>query len=156
HPHRPRVDRSGRAATPEERAENRTRADQRARSRIRRLVLSYELTHFITLTFAAEVTDLKQAWDEFALFIRRARRSWGHFHWIAVPAIQESGLARGAPGSGTSTWPQRSARPTRNWRPSGDTAAWTVPHSGIALGNPIRSVWPAIWARTSPKPAAAE
>jgi hypothetical protein len=80
--------RSTSATTPEQRAANRARADSRARSQVRRLVIAYDLRSMWTLTFRDEVTNLEAAWKAFTNFIRRARRRWGSFEYVAVAAVQ--------------------------------------------------------------------
>ena len=65
---------------------------KRARSAIRRLVNSNsDLNKFLTLTFADNVTDFIKANAEFENFIKRVRRIYKDFKYLAVPEFQKRG-----------------------------------------------------------------
>lgn len=95
--------------SPERLAENRARTLRRTCSQVRRLVLAYDLCWLTTLTFADEVTGWERAWKYFENFIRRARRTWGAFHYVAVMAIQEERAAT----TGVRVWHFHLALPER-------------------------------------------
>jgi hypothetical protein len=67
-------------------------APRRARSQVRRLLVQYRLSCFVTLTFAEPVTDDDHARVELRRFIRRLRRhSPTGLPWVAVIEAHESG-----------------------------------------------------------------
>lgn len=72
--------------------ENRDRAERRARSQIRRLILAHELNYMWSLTFADEVTELDEAWRQFRLFYRRLHRHLPSLKYVVVPELQKRGV----------------------------------------------------------------
>jgi len=83
----------------ETREENEQRAARRAKSAIRKKVLSFGLDHLLTLTYRDNVTDFDQASADLARFLRLVKGQTPNFPYVAVPDKQ----ARGA-------WPSKVAR----------------------------------------------
>ena len=75
----------------EAREANDNRADRRARTRIRKLVLSSGADHLLTLTYRANMTDLIHACEDFSRFIRLVKGRLSNWPYIAVPERQERG-----------------------------------------------------------------
>ena len=75
----------------EAREANDDRAERRAKSRIRKLVLSSGADHLLTLTYRENVTDLIRANDDFSRFIRIVKGQVPQWPYIAVPERQERG-----------------------------------------------------------------
>jgi len=67
------------------------RAIRRARSHLRRLVLSANADHLLTLTYRDNITDFDQASADLARFIRRVKQSLPEWVYIAVPERQQRG-----------------------------------------------------------------
>ncbi len=92
-----KIGRSSKDTTDEDKALNREKVLQRARSRVRRLACANpQLNKFFTLTFADNVTDLKYANNQFCCFIKRLNRYLTKMHkdkvqYIAVVEFQERG-----------------------------------------------------------------
>ncbi|MFH1292197.1 MAG: hypothetical protein ABIH87_03295 [bacterium] len=64
----------------------------RTRTEIRRLINSNpQLTKFMTLTFAENITDLKQANYLFNQFIKRMTYKYPNFRYLAIPEFQKRG-----------------------------------------------------------------
>ncbi|OGH81168.1 MAG: hypothetical protein A3I29_01725 [Candidatus Magasanikbacteria bacterium RIFCSPLOWO2_02_FULL_44_11] len=64
----------------------------RTRTEIRRLVNSNpQLTKFLTLTFAENITDLKDANYVFNQFVKRISYRYSDFEYLAVPEFQQRG-----------------------------------------------------------------
>lgn len=64
----------------------------RTRTEIRRLINSNpQLNKFMTLTFAQNITDLKQANYEFNKFVLRLSYKYPNFEYLAVPEFQKRG-----------------------------------------------------------------
>lgn len=64
----------------------------RTRTEIRRLINSNpQLNKFMTLTFAENITDLKQANYEFNKFVLRLSYKYPNFEYLAVPEFQQRG-----------------------------------------------------------------
>jgi hypothetical protein len=64
----------------------------RTRTEIRRLINSNpQLNKFMTLTFAENITDLKQANYEFNKFVLRLSYKYPKFEYLAVPEFQQRG-----------------------------------------------------------------
>ncbi len=64
----------------------------RTRTEIRRLINSNpQLTKFMTLTFAENFTDLKQANYLFNQFIKRMNYKYPNFRYLAIPEFQQRG-----------------------------------------------------------------
>ncbi len=81
---------SGRGES-EQRQQNEDRAARRARSSIRKKVLTYGLDHLLTLTYRENVTDFQKADDDLARFLRLLKKQRKDFHYVAVPEKQERG-----------------------------------------------------------------
>ena len=63
----------------------------RARSAVRRLVLSLPGKAFLTLTYADNQTDYKAAKADLQAFVRRCRHKYGKFPHVAVAETQKRG-----------------------------------------------------------------
>lgn len=64
----------------------------RTRTEIRRLINSNpQLSKFMTLTFADNITDLKQANYLFNQFIKRMNYKYPNFRYLAIPEFQKRG-----------------------------------------------------------------
>ena len=64
----------------------------RTKTQIRRLTnANPQLTKFMTLTFAENITDLKEANYIFNQFIKRISYKYGDFEYLAVPEFQKRG-----------------------------------------------------------------
>jgi len=64
----------------------------RTRTEIRRLINSNpQLTKFMTLTFAKNITDLKEANYIFNQFIKRMNYKYPDFKYLAIPEFQQRG-----------------------------------------------------------------
>jgi len=67
-------------------------APRRARAKLRRLIVTYELGLFVTLTFGRPVGDYDQVKAEFRAFLRRLRLMHdGQVLWVAVIEAHASG-----------------------------------------------------------------
>ena len=75
----------------EDRDVHELRAIRRARSRLRRLVLSANADHLLTLTYRDNVTDFQQACADLGRFVRRVRAILPFWVYIAVPEQQQRG-----------------------------------------------------------------
>ena len=75
----------------EDRDVHEMRAIRRARSRLRRLVLSANADHLLTLTYRDNVTDFQQACADLGRFVRRVRAILPFWVYIAVPEQQQRG-----------------------------------------------------------------
>ena len=84
------VGKAGRGES-EDRDLHEIRAIRRARSRLRRLILSANANHLLTLTYRANVTDFGQTSSDLARFIRRVRTYLPGWVYIAVPERQKRG-----------------------------------------------------------------
>jgi hypothetical protein len=73
------------------RVENESRAARRARSTIRKKVLSFGLDHLLTLTYRDNVTDFDQASADLARFVRLVKGKNDGFPYVAVPEKQARG-----------------------------------------------------------------
>lgn len=73
--------------------ENRKKSSRTARNNVRRQCLANFNNHskFITLTFAENITDVKEANKAFKKFIQRMRYRYNDFKYIAVIEFQERG-----------------------------------------------------------------
>jgi len=79
-------------STEEERAEMRTRNQKNARHNVIRLVdtnFGNENTKFVTLTFRKNIQDVTVANAEFTKFIKRMRRIFGDFKYVATIEFQD-------------------------------------------------------------------
>lgn len=84
------VAKSGRGEA-EDRNAHEMRAVRRARSQLRRLVLSANADHLLTLTYRENVTDYRQASADLGRFARRVRARLPFWIYIAVPERQARG-----------------------------------------------------------------
>lgn len=73
------------------RIENEDRAVRRARSTMRKKVLTYKLDHLLTLTYRENVTDFQRADADLSRFMRLLKKQRPEFHYVAVPEQQERG-----------------------------------------------------------------
>ncbi len=64
---------------------------QKARSKIRRLIKTYILDRFVTLTFKENLQDIKKADAEFRKFMKRLLRRFPECKYVAVREFQERG-----------------------------------------------------------------
>lgn len=64
---------------------------RRSKSQVRRLIQSMPGRAFLTLTYAENMTDYKQAEADLSLFRRRAKRKYGKFDFVAVAETQKRG-----------------------------------------------------------------
>lgn len=74
-----------------QRTNNEDRAARRAKSRLRQLILSANLTHLLTLTYRENVTDFKRAADDLNRFVRKMRIHLPAWLYVAVAEQQERG-----------------------------------------------------------------
>jgi len=77
--------------TSTQRTQNEDRAVRRAKSRLRRLVLSANLTHLLTLTYRENVTDFNLAADDMTRFVRKMKVHLPKWLYVAVAEQQERG-----------------------------------------------------------------
>lgn len=70
---------------------HRKKTVQNARSKLRRIIKSYRLDRFITLTFAENIQDVGQADAEFRKFMKRIRRRFRKLKYVAVREFQKRG-----------------------------------------------------------------
>lgn len=93
----------GNVATLESIEENRAITLKRARKRVRNLInanvsIGEETDKFITLTYADEMTDIKQGNKDIREFIRRlgwyVKKNQGYVKYVAVPEIQQKRLKK--------------------------------------------------------------
>ena len=76
----------------EDKADNRAKIAQRAKTTVRRYAnANPQLTKFLTLTFAENITDLEYARYEFDKFVKRAKTRFPHFQYIEVVEFQKRG-----------------------------------------------------------------
>jgi hypothetical protein len=75
----------------EQRTQNEDRAVRRAKSRLRQLILSANLTHLLTLTYRENVTDFKRAADDLNRFVRKMKVNLPEWLYVAVAEQQERG-----------------------------------------------------------------
>ncbi|MGZ8251903.1 MAG: rolling circle replication-associated protein, partial [Methylophilaceae bacterium] len=75
----------------EAREANEERSIRRARSRMRRLILSVQADHLLTLTYRENVTDFKIACSDFSKFIRKMKTKLPSWLYIAVAENQKRG-----------------------------------------------------------------
>jgi hypothetical protein len=75
----------------QERVANAMKGRQRARSRIRRLLMRYHLSTMWTLTFRENITDLREALTCLSNFLRRVKYRIPDFQYIIVPERQKRG-----------------------------------------------------------------
>lgn len=73
------------------REQNEFFAIRRARTKVRRLVLTLRPTSLGTTTFRENVTDPKAAWRAMDKFVRFVHRRYPHDKFIAVPELQKRG-----------------------------------------------------------------
>lgn len=75
----------------ERRADNEDRSVRRARSRLRRLILSAQADHMLTLTYRDNVTDFEQASSDLNKFVRLVRNQLPSWVYITVAEQQKRG-----------------------------------------------------------------
>jgi len=63
----------------------------RARTTVRRKLLSMQADRLLTLTFRENLTDLDKAWQVFKYFSRLMRDKFENFRYVAVPEFQARG-----------------------------------------------------------------
>lgn len=73
------------------REENEDRSVRRARSRLRRLILSSQADHLLTLTYRDNVTDFDQACNDLNKFVRIVKTKLPGWIYIAVAEQQKRG-----------------------------------------------------------------
>ncbi|MBP1154850.1 MULTISPECIES: hypothetical protein [unclassified Paenibacillus] len=71
--------------------QNRNKTLQKAKSKIRRLIRTYKLFRFVTLTFAENMDETRAADHEFRKFMKRLQRRYSEFKYIAVREFQDRG-----------------------------------------------------------------
>ncbi len=74
-----------------QRDKNEDRAARHAKSRLRQLILSANLTHLLTLTYKENVTDFKRASDDLNRFVRKMKVKVKEWRYVAVAEQQERG-----------------------------------------------------------------
>src|SRR5665647_745991 len=74
-----------------QREENEDRSVRRARSRLRRLILSANADHMLTLTYRENVTDFNQSGTDLAKFVRLVKAKLPGWVYIAVAERQKRG-----------------------------------------------------------------
>jgi hypothetical protein len=79
------------AETPEEIA---SRNARRARTVIRRRIMSLGLDHLLTLTYRGDMEDFTVSLSHLRRFIRLVRKRYPGYRWVAVPEIQRGRLER--------------------------------------------------------------
>ena len=84
------IDKAARGLS-EDRDSHEMRAIRRARSRLRRLVLSANADHLLTLTYRENVTEFTQTSADLARFVRRVKADLPGWVYIAVPERQQRG-----------------------------------------------------------------
>ncbi|MBX7200396.1 MAG: hypothetical protein K1X51_13605 [Rhodospirillaceae bacterium] len=79
--------------TPEQIEENKKRAVRRARTTVRQTIMAAQLDHLLTLTYRANQTCPRLAWQHFARFMRLVRkwRRGAPYSFIAVLERQKRG-----------------------------------------------------------------
>ena len=70
---------------------NQDRAARRAKSRLRQLILSANLTHLLTLTYRENITDFNRASDDLNRFVRKVKVQLPGWLYVAVAEQQERG-----------------------------------------------------------------
>ena len=73
------------------REQNEDRAIRRARSTMRKKVLTYGLDHLLTLTYRDNVTDFEQTNADLSRFMRLLKQHRPQLHYLAVPERQKRG-----------------------------------------------------------------
>lgn len=74
-----------------QRTQNEDRAVRRAKSRLRQLILSANLTHLLTLTYRENVTDFNRAADDLNRFVRKMKVHLPGWLYVSVAEQQERG-----------------------------------------------------------------
>ena len=70
---------------------NEDRAVRRARSRLRRLILSTKADHLLTLTYRENVTDFERSCQDFSKFIKRIKDKLPGWTYVAIAENQKRG-----------------------------------------------------------------
>lgn len=71
--------------------DNRDRAERRARSRLRQLILATRADHLVTLTYRGNVTDFERACRYLRKFVRIVKARKTDWTYIAVAERQQRG-----------------------------------------------------------------
>ncbi len=71
--------------------ENRHKRIQKAKSTVRRLIKTYDLGRFVTLTFKENQKNVKEADHEFRKFMKRLLRRYPDFKYVAIREFQDRG-----------------------------------------------------------------
>jgi len=81
------------ATDPRRTVENMQRAQQRAKTTIRRSIMAAKLDHLLTLTYRDNEQDRERAWSDFTRFARLVRDTLKPFSWpyVAVLEFQKRG-----------------------------------------------------------------
>lgn len=74
-----------------QRTQNEDRAGRRAKSRLRQLILSANLTHLLTLTYRDNITEFAQASDDLHRYVRKIKVHLPEWLYVAVAEQQERG-----------------------------------------------------------------
>ena len=74
-----------------QRDDHELRAQRRAKSRIRQLILATNADHMLTLTYRENVTNFEQACADLSKFVRIVKRKLPGWQYIAVPEQQQRG-----------------------------------------------------------------
>lgn len=74
-----------------QKSRNEERAARRAKSRLRQLILSANLTHLLTLTYRENVTDFERATKDLNRFLRKVKLHNPNWKYVAVAEKQERG-----------------------------------------------------------------
>ena len=86
------ADRSRKATCVEEQDERTKQAAvSRARKAIKRKVLQMGADRMLTLTFRENQGDIDEAWKAFKALVRKLRKTWKDFTYLAVPEKQKRG-----------------------------------------------------------------
>jgi len=75
----------------EQRADHEMRAQRRAKSRIRQLILSANADHMLTLTYRENVIDFERACSDLSKFVRLVKQKLPRWPFIAVSEQQQRG-----------------------------------------------------------------
>lgn len=81
---------SGRGLS-EQRDDNEDRSIRRAKSQLRKLILSAGADHLLTLTYRENITDFNQACADFSKFIRLVRKQLPNWVYVAISEQQKRG-----------------------------------------------------------------
>jgi len=91
HPPLDPVDRSTAKGQGKNQEENDTRNRRRAKSEIRRCLLTADMDHLLTLTTRANVTDYETSRGQVTAFLRRLRKLYPGLKYVGVAELQKRG-----------------------------------------------------------------